>query len=80
MSSNLQEIFRKLLWDEVNKDERTVNDIAKAAKVQPSVIHQLIYNKYISIDNLTKIGNVYGYKLTIKKDDRPEIHRENRGI
>lgn len=69
---NLKTQLRLLVWEQVINDKRTYREIATEAEVTLTVVHQLVYNKKISIESIMKIGEVYGVRLEIVCDERKE--------
>lgn len=76
---DFRSIFRKMVWKKVIQDKRTYVAIANCADVSKTVVHQLVYNKPISLDNLEKIGKVYGYRLAVITDAPDNMESEAEG-
>ncbi len=75
-------LFSELLISIMEGDEKSVRDLAKEAKVSPSVIQDLRSGKQqdIKVSNLIKIAEVFGYEVVLQKgEERLALHDHKIG-
>ena len=75
-------LFSELLISIMEDDDMSVRDLAKEAKISPSVIQDLRSGKQkdIKVSNLIKIAESFGYQVVLQKgEERLALHDDKTG-
>ena len=75
-------LFSELLIAMMEQDDSSVRELAKAAKLSPSVIQDIRSGKQndIKTSNLIKIAHAFGYEVILQKgDERLTLNEKTKG-
>ena len=75
-------LFSELLISIMEGDDKSIRELAKEAKLSPSVIQDIRSGKQhdIKVSNLIKIAQAFGYELILQKgNERLALHEKTRG-
>ena len=75
-------LFSELLISMMENDDSSVRELAKEAKLSPSVIQDIRSGKQhdIKTSNLIKIAHAFGYEVILQKgEERLALNEETKG-